>query len=196
MSVALQLFSERGIEAVSMPEIALASDVGRATLYRYFPSKFDLVVALGTWTWETYITAHNASLPAGTLERMTGAEYLKFYLDSFIDLYRNHGDILRFNYDFNSYLRYETGTSEQRQSYMDMLGQLHEGFHELYGRGMCDGTLNPNISEESMFSCSFHIMLAAATRYAIGLVYVSEEVNPENELAVLEELLLSRFVNK
>jgi hypothetical protein len=45
-----------------------------------------------------------------------------------------------------------------------------------------------------MFSSSFHIMLAAATRYAVGLVVVYEDSNdPESELVMLEELLLSRF---
>ena len=48
-----------------------------------------------------------------------------------------------------------------------------------------------------MFSGLFHIMLAAVTRYAVGLVYISENsLNPENELIMLKELLLSRYASQ
>ena len=194
---AFRLFSEKGIESVTMPEVAKASGVGRATLYRYFASKLDLVVAIGTWKWHEYIVHHDAFVPMEIHETMTGAEYLRFYLDSFLDLYRNHRDILRFNYNFNSYLQHESGTEAQRQPYLQMVGILHERFHRLCERGRRDGTLRDDISETSMFSSSFHIMLAAVTRYAVGLVYVPEEIDvPEGELVMLEELLLSRFTHE
>ncbi len=45
-----------------------------------------------------------------------------------------------------------------------------------------------------MFSTAFHIMLAAVTRYAVGLVVVYEGISdPESELLILEESLMSRF---
>ncbi|MBQ6123752.1 MAG: TetR/AcrR family transcriptional regulator [Clostridia bacterium] len=194
---AFRLFSEKGIESVTMPEVAKASGVGRATLYRYFASKLDLVVAIGTWKWNEYIAHHDAFVPLETHESMTGAQYLRFYLDSFLDLYRNHRDILRFNYNFNSYLQHESGTEAQRQPYLQMVGILHERFHRLCERGRRDGTLRDDISETSMFSSSFHIMLAVITRYAVGLVYVPEkDTDPESELVMLEELLLSRFTHE
>ena len=196
MEVAYQLFSEKGIGEVTMPEIAQASGVSRATLYRYFNSKLDLVVAISTWTWSAYISTNNATITPEAFEHMSGAECLKFYLDSFVDLYRNHGALLRFNYDFNSYLHHDAGTPEQRQSYIDLMGQLHASFRVIYERGQRDGTLNADISEEAMFSGMIHIMLAAATRYAVGLVYVSEETSPESELNMLAELLLSRYTRQ
>ena len=52
LEAGFNLFSERGIEQVTMPEVAQASSVGRATLFRYFPSKMELVIAIGVWKWE------------------------------------------------------------------------------------------------------------------------------------------------
>lgn len=194
METAYELFSEKGIIPVTITDIAEASGVGRVTVFRYFTTKLNLVVAIGTWKWEEYIEAHSALLPQERLDKMTGAEYLRFFLDSFLDLYRNHRDILRFNYDFNSFLRYEAGAAEEKQPYLRMVNALGAQFHVVYERGMKDGTLRKDISESSMFSGSFHIMLAAATRYAVGLVVVYEDSNdPESELVMLEELLLSRF---
>ena len=59
---------------------------------------------------------------------------------------------------------------------------------DLYERGMRDGTLNAEIPEQTMFSSTFHIMLAAVTRYAAGLAG-----DHESELVMLGDLLLSRF---
>lgn len=39
------LFSQRGVRDVSMDEVIAASGVAKATLYRHFPSKDDLVIA-------------------------------------------------------------------------------------------------------------------------------------------------------
>ena len=48
-----------------------------------------------------------------------------------------------------------------------------------------------------MFSSIFHIMLAAVTRYAVGLVVVYENSSqPESELVMLEEMMLSRFTRE
>ena len=42
-----------------------------------------------------------------------------------------------------------------------------------------------------------HIMLAAATRYAGGLIFFAEEKESlVKELAMLKEMLLTRFANK
>ena len=192
-----RLFSERGIELVTMPEVAAASGLSRATLFRYFPSKLELVIAIGTWKWEEYIDWHNTLLSPEKMETITGAEWLRFFLDAFLDLYRNHADILRFNYIFNSYLRYEAGAAEQRQPYLRITEELGATFHQLYERGKADGTLNTEYSEQTMFSSTFHIMLAAVTRYAMGLVVVYENGSqPENELVMLAEMLLARFTRE
>lgn len=44
LDVAFELFVDKKIEAVSMGDIARAADVGRATLFRYYPSKLELVM--------------------------------------------------------------------------------------------------------------------------------------------------------
>ena len=186
------LFAERGIGQVTLPEVAKAAGVGIATLFRYFPTKTELVVAIATRKWKEYIDWHNSLLSAEEMQSLTGAAYLKFFVDSFLELHRNHKDILRFNYEFNAFVRGAEWTDEQKLPYLQMVNKLGEQFHELYERGTKDGTLNTDIPEQKMFSSTFHIMLAAVTRYAAGLAVVNES-DPESELVMLGELLLSRF---
>ncbi len=42
-AVALALFAERGVEATTVDDIATAVGVGRRTIFRYFPSKNDII---------------------------------------------------------------------------------------------------------------------------------------------------------
>ena len=188
------LFAERGIGAVRMTEVAKAGEVGDVTLFRYFPTKTDLVVAIATRKWKDSIDRYDGLKTCEEKEKLTGEERLKFFLDSFLELYRNHKDILRFNYEFNAFVRGAEWTDEQRLPYLQMVNKVGEQFHELYECGKRDGTLNTEIPEQTMFSSAFHIMLAAVTRYAVGLAVVNESP-PESELVMLGELLLSRFTN-
>ena len=41
---ALELFSERGYHATTVADIAAAAEVSKPTLFRYFPTKEDLVL--------------------------------------------------------------------------------------------------------------------------------------------------------
>jgi AcrR family transcriptional regulator len=45
LSTAIDLFSRRGLDAVTIDEIASAADVGKGTIYNYFATKEDIVVA-------------------------------------------------------------------------------------------------------------------------------------------------------
>ncbi len=45
LSTAIELFSRSGIDAVTIDEIAAAADVGKGTIYNYFATKEDIVVA-------------------------------------------------------------------------------------------------------------------------------------------------------
>lgn len=45
VSAAIQLFSERGIEEATVDEIASVADVGKGTIYNYFQTKEEIVVA-------------------------------------------------------------------------------------------------------------------------------------------------------
>jgi AcrR family transcriptional regulator len=45
VQVGIELFSKHGIEAVTVDQIADAADVGKGTLYNYFQTKEDIVVA-------------------------------------------------------------------------------------------------------------------------------------------------------
>ena len=122
----------------------------------------------------------------------TAAEEFDAFLESFLDLYRNHKDILRFNQFFNVYLQSEVIPEEEKKPYLDMIRALEARFGETYRKGQQDGTLRTDLPEKKLFSVTIHLMLAAVTRYAVGLVY-NEGTDAEEELRLQKEMLLERF---
>jgi hypothetical protein len=117
----------------------------------------------------------------------------QLFLDAFLDLYRNHRDLLRFNQSFNIYVQSERIPEEELAPYREVIGRLVPRFHVIYDLGRRDGTLRTDLSERDMFSAVVHLMLAAVTRYGVGLVYLMGP-DPEKELILLRDLLLQRFL--
>ncbi len=190
LAAALRVFAERTIEKVTMTDVAEAAGVGVASVYRYYGSKSALVVAVSTQAWTEYLNESSARFHP---EGMTGAGELAFFLDAFLDLYRNHKDLLRFNQFFNVYVQSEAVAPEQMAPYMRMIGVLADQFHGVYEKGREDGTLRTrDTTEREMFSAVVHLMLAAVTRYAVGLIF-TEGADPAQELRLARDLLLARY---
>ncbi len=188
-----QLFSGKGIENVAMTDVARAARIGVASLYRYYSTKPELVLAIGTWAWEGYVKEQIGRIRKADLDRRSGADGVSFYLEAFLDLYRNHKDLLRYNQFFNVYLQSISMADEELAGYNKMIGALEQRFSGIYEKGLEDGTLKSGFSEGEMFSTLTHLMLAAVTRYAVGLVYSNQETDAERELLILKESLMSRF---
>ena len=186
---ALELFAEKDIENVSMPDIAKAVKMDRSSIYRYFPSKLDLVIAISATMWQEF-----AEQNFGTeIFKETAAERYELWLDSFLDLYRNHRGMLRFNQFFNVYVASEEVPPEQMEPFARVITELEKRFHDVYVMGQEDGTLRTDLPEQRIFSVTLHLMLAAVTRYAVGLIYEGA-TEPEEELLELKEMLMHRFV--
>ena len=191
LKLSFKLLAERGIEAVSMSNIAKAARFDRSSLYRYFQTKQDLVIAINAYVWGRF-TARNYERPG--VETQTAAQRYVFWLDSFLVLYREYGDILRFNQFFNVYIANERVSAEQMAPFHRVIKELEARFHEVYALAKKDGTLRTDIPEQKIFSTTLHLMLAAATRYAVGLVYQGADSSPEEELTALREMLMERYV--
>ncbi len=193
LETGFRLFTERTIAAVSLETVAKESGIGVATLYRYFGSKADLAVAVSAWKWEGFLEQLRQT-PDASRRADTGAENFAFYLDSFLDLYKNHRDLLRYNQLFNVYLLGKEAERVRLEPYERVIARFAERFRLIWEKGARDGTLRTEIPWQEAFSATLHMMLAAVTRYAVGLVYRPEgAAEPEEELLILRDLLLGRY---
>ena len=180
-----RIFSQRPADSITMTAAAQEMGIGVATLYRYYRTKPELLLAISAWAWERHISGWIAASDPEN----TGAERFKTFLDSFIDLYENKKDLLRFNQYFNIYMqgRIPSGSTEL-SNYTFVMDQLSSRLQDIYVCGIRDGTLRSDLSYEMISAYTLDLMVAAITRYAVGTVYRTDK-NPEAALRVARELI-------
>ncbi|MCR5552456.1 MAG: TetR/AcrR family transcriptional regulator [Oscillospiraceae bacterium] len=189
LETGFRVFAEKAIDKVTMNDVAEAAGVGVATVYRYFSTKPALVLGVHTWAWERYLRQTIGRM--GTEELPPAAAY-EFFLDAFLDLYRNHRDLLRFNQFFNVWVEHEALPREILRPFISLAEELGKRIHRVYVRGLEDGTFRADTPERELYFSTLHLMLAAVTRYAVGLVYEGG-ADPEQELLLLKKMLLREF---
>ncbi len=191
-----ELFSQKGIENVSMQEIADKCKIGVATLYRYYNTKLDLVLDIGVRMWNNFSLEVENKRLAKDIDNLDAYHELVFYLDFYIELYRNHKDLLRFNQEFNIYIIKEKPTPDKVAPYVMAISVFAQMFHNLYEKGKIDKTIKTDLSEDKMFAATCHIMLAVIVRYAQGLLYQSRETDKTEEVLLLKKMILNEFKNE
>ncbi|MCR5829979.1 MAG: TetR/AcrR family transcriptional regulator [Lachnospiraceae bacterium] len=188
-----ELFSSKSIESVTLSDVAKASGYGMATLYRYFDKKPGFVIAVATWKWSNF-RAENEKRMKKNFDTMTAYRLFEFYLDSFLELYRSHRDLLRFNQFFNIFIKSENIDPKTLEPYSLMIEKYHERFHLIYLKALEDHTLKTDVPEQEMFETTLHLMLAAVTRYAVGLVYKAERESVSlKELNTLKDAFMLMY---
>ena len=195
MKTGYRLFVKRTIDGVSLEEVAKASKIGVATLYRYFGSKTDLVVEIFVWKWKKYVDVYIQKHEA--VPGMTAVQKFAAYLDVFMELYRDNKDFLRFNQFFNVYMQRAKTKQNQTAPFLALTDEFADYFKKIWEQGEKEGTLRTDIPWQKVFLSTMHILLATATRYAIGLMYQLEEgTDPEEELIMLRNMLYEKYVKE
>ena len=197
LETGFKMFSEQVIEAVSMNDVAKACNLGIATLYRYFSTKLDFVITIGARQWENYYLEIEQKYSQLDGVNLTASQEFEFYLDSYITLYREHKDILRFNRNFDTYVRHEGAASEQMRPYNDAVNAFARKFHTVYLKAENDGTLRTDIPEEKLFVSAMYTMLSVSAKYAEGLIYPdNNERDMTAELLFLKDILLNAYITE
>ena len=197
LETGFRLFAQRSIESVRLQEIATASGIGIATLYRYFKTKLDMIIEIGTRKWQAYYLLVEEAYRARGGDALNAAEELEFFLDCFIDLYRGHRDVLRFNRNFDTYVKHEGATEEQMRPYNEAVTAFADKFHTVYRKAREDGTLTIRISERKLFFTTMYLMLSVAGKYAEGLIYPpGEDRDMTEELFLLKHMVLEFYAGQ
>ena len=192
LETAFQMFAQSSIEAVNMADIARASGMGMATLYRYFSVKRKLVIELGTLKWRQYAHDVEQRRQAAHGDRMNSIDEFGFYLDCYVDLLDHQPDLLRFNANFDQYIRHENAPVEELQDYYDSVGYFAAAFDRIYAHAQTDHTMRLDISKKEMFFSSLYALLAIAQKYAAGLIYPPDHsFDCRHALVTQRDLLLS-----
>jgi len=173
--VAFKMYAERGIEAVSMQNIADAMGIGFTTMYRYYGKKSALVIEVAAKKWNEYAEKVEKKYAELGGPSFSGKQELEFYIDSYIELYKHHKDLLKFNRNFDIYVIEERPTVGEMQIYYDAVNFFKDKFHVAFLKGVADKTIRTDIPEEKVFFGIMYSMLSSAAKYACGIIYPADD---------------------
>ena len=192
INAAFQIFVEKKIEPVSMGEIAELAGVGRATLFRYYPNKLELVIAVCAAKWKEYLDALDAKRPLESIGDIPAIDRFTFTLDSYIDMYRHHKDLLQYNDNFNNYITHQTVRQEELANFHASLNSVNTRLHMMYAKAKEDKTFRTDIPEEQFMRVTVHTMMAACTHYAGGFIWgATDNKDYTGDLLLLKEMILN-----
>ena len=173
IDTAFKVFVEKKIEAVSMGEIAQAAGIGRATLFRCYAGKTELVIAVCAAKWKEYLDELDERRPISSVGDIPAIGRFIFTLDSYIDMYQNHKDLLQYNENFNHFVSHSGGveTAGMMADFQASLYSVDTRLHMMYKRAQEDHTFRTDIPEEEFMRVTVHTMMTACAYYAGGFIW-------------------------
>ena len=190
VTTATHLFLERGIEAVTIEDIAKAADVGEMTVYRYFGKKQNIVFE-AVLNLQQSVLLDFFKLDAGT----TGFEKLSIFYYSYLDVFEKRPEYFRFIREFDLLMMKDD--DKQLQKYEDGLAFFKSAYFTAYELGLIDKSVRAVSDLELFYFTSTHALIELCKKlsYEKTVLKQDENISKVAEIDCLIKTILSVFKN-
>lgn len=166
--------------------------MGVATLYNYYQTKVKLVIAISGKIWGDLWKEILEEKGPEIFESFTAYQYIEFYTDQIIRIYRERPEILRFSNNYKNFISREKVRGEALAEHLDVLKPAGALYHKFYEQARSDKSIRTDIPEQQLFTSVAIAMLAVAERYAQGIVWADDHKEDHTqELEFLKGMLLT-----
>lgn len=192
---ALECFIEKGIEHTTVLEIARRAALTERSVFRYFPTKSDIVVAAAYLYWDMALERTRSLLENAVRPGMTGLEEISAVLRSYIDIVFTDPQGIRFTMDAEMAL-YRAGNNHK------VVNRPPEKFETAGGpmaaavrRGLADGSIPPTVDAKMLYYNSYDSILGVMQRMSVG-VPSAGEVDGHARLVQLCDMFAREFAGE
>lgn len=166
-----RLFTERGIQPMRMTDLAVASGVGVASLYRYFGTKKNLVILCGMNLWTETIHLFDSVFETELYRNQKGIDQMEDLLKVYHVLYTGHREFLKFLADFDAFCIHEHVTVEELKDYENNIMNTLPLFAAAYEKGHMDHTIKCTDDVNTLYFTITH-----------SLMCLAQKMLPENQI--------------
>ncbi|MBU7591384.1 TetR/AcrR family transcriptional regulator [Metabacillus halosaccharovorans] len=183
------LFLESGIDSIQMQDIALAEGIGIATLFRYFPKKEKLIVAVAIQNLERMLTQLNEIVQSSK----TAYERLEELLNYLLLNQTNEKNASKFREAFESYASFVKEPLADIELYIDVQKEITKSLLPIIEDGISDGSLRTDIpiKETIITIINTYGTFGNNVLLKTPITYIEEDFKPEIQLRILKDILLS-----
>jgi AcrR family transcriptional regulator len=168
LEVAERLLISKGIDRVSLTDIARAARLTRNTLYEYFPNKQEVVWAI----FQKMVEYRQAGFADSLLQsKGTGFQRIEHFMMLMVSLLEENPDHLRFVIEFNTLYAREGNPTRVRQ----MWAEGYEVLAQFFQQGIEDGSIRPDLDPDLLSSAMLNLLNACNSRFALLGDLISDE---------------------
>ena len=190
LQTATSLFMTSGIADVTIKDIADAAEIGEATVYRYFGTKTNIVIAsalkLGKETYEAFF-----DLTKGK----TGYDKLEIFYNSYLNVFKKSPSHFYFIKEFDAYMCAHSEIS--LDEYEKSLDLFKNDFMNAYKLGLSDGSIKEVKQIEVLYYSTTHALLELCKKLSMkkGVLEQDKSLKKNSEIKCLINIILSSLQN-
>lgn len=190
LKTATELFMTRGIADVTIKDIADEAEIGEATVYRYFGTKANIVVAcalaLGKQIYKEFFDLSKGK---------TGYEKIEIFYNSYLNVFKKSSSLFYFIKEFDAYMctRGEVSLVEYEKD----LDQFKVDFMEAYQLGLTDKSIKPIKQIDVFYFSTTHSLLELCKKLSMkkGVLQQDKSLKKVSEIKCLINIILSSIKN-
>ncbi len=189
LECAERVFTEKGIEKTTMHNIAKEVNIGIATLFRYFPKKEKLIVAIATKMVEEVLYKFKmiSEMPLTCLEKMDRL------FDLFLIQLMNENDRnFKFLEDFENYAAHSSEPLEDITEFNKLHRKVSAVFGSIIQEGLQDGSLRSDISVNETLTTVINTFATFSRKLSLqrNILSLEPDLEPEHQLTILKQILM------
>ena len=190
VDVATDLFMTRSIPEVTIKDIALAAQVGEATIYRYFGKKQALVVQ-SAMKLQQAVNADYFRVSEGK----NGFEKIKIFYRSYLGIFNAHPEFFKFINDFDAFMAGDN--IDVINPYESVIGQYKVVYMNAYQEGLKDGSIKPQKDVEMFYFSTTHALLELCKKLSISKAVLNQDnvIEKKKEIECLIDIILGSINN-
>ncbi len=187
---AKKLYLEKGVEQVTIADLANHLSIGEASLYRYFGKKQVLVVEAAIMTWQE-ILEKMTNLPM----KPTGFENLEDFYGFFLSIFHEHPEFFQFVEDFDALIAKEPLSDELLTAYEEVILSIKKRFDDFYVKGIQDGSVQCDLDPDIFYFSTSHALLGLCKKLANrkGLLKYEDRIDKSAQIESLITIFLKHI---
>lgn len=168
VAISADMFLKSGIESVKMTDIADASGVGVATLYRYFGTKTGITIAAMTHLWNELKGMFSGIFESEVFLAQSGLKQLSDLMRMYIVLYEAHKDFMKLLGEFDLMMIREKVPKSELEEYDQSIINFYVVYEAACKRGVADGSIREDVDFHLLYVTYGHAMMELAKKLLRG----------------------------
>jgi AcrR family transcriptional regulator len=192
IEIAASLFLRNGVDAVKMTDIADASGVGVATLYRHFATKLRIALMAGTLMWRRFHAYIRKMVDSDAYAALDGMGRLSLLMGEYRNNYAAYPGLVSFLAELDHLIVTEGADEALLVAYGEEVDSFYEAFEQAYLLGLGDGSIAREVDFPVFYKTVAHAIMGGAEKISRGDVIPSDDFSRGvDELSCIVDMALT-----